>query len=73
MTALSISLSFDDPYHSPALPTGLHSMAEIVPHILTRHGISSSDKPNTTQPTLATNATDLSDVMAAGLESALAI
>ena len=72
MTALSISLSFVDSSHSAGLPTGIHHIAEIMPHVLARHGLSSCDRPNATQLTPAAQATDLSDVMLAGLESALA-
>ena len=72
MTTLSISLSVLDPPPHPNLPSGVQHIAEIMPHVLARHGLSSSDRPNAMQLTPATKATDLSDVMIASLESALA-
>ena len=72
MTTLSISLSFVDPPPHPTLPSGVHHIAEIIPHVLTRHGLSSSDRPNTMQLTPATKTTELFDVIIASLESALA-
>ena len=69
MTSMQISLSTVDTPPHPTLPTNVHHIAEIMPHVLSRHGLPTSDKPNAMQPSPAT---DLFNVMIASLESALA-
>jgi hypothetical protein len=72
MTTLKTSPSFVDSGRCTKLPARVHHISEIMPHVLARHGFASSDEPNATQPTPATNAIDLFDVMIACLEEALA-
>jgi hypothetical protein len=46
MTSLQISLTFINSPHSPTLPTGVHHIAEIMPHVPTCHGLSSENASN---------------------------
>jgi hypothetical protein len=72
MITISISMKWADPPPRPNLHARVHHISEIMPHVLASHGLASSDQPNVTQPTPATNATDLFDAMFACLEEALA-
>jgi hypothetical protein len=40
ITKISISLSWIDPPPHHSLPAGLHHIAEIMPHVLDRYGLS---------------------------------
>ncbi len=72
ITKISISLCWVDPPPHPNLPTGLHHIAEIMPHVLARHGLSPDQEPESVPPAKATEATDLFNVTICCLESALA-
>jgi hypothetical protein len=70
MTMLSISLTFDDTTHRPALPAGVHHIAEIMPAILASQGLSMPDDANV-KPTVAASEVVIG-VMLDALEAALA-
>jgi hypothetical protein len=72
MTALSISLSFVGPSPLPSPPAGLYHIAEIMPHVLDRYGLSLDQEPDSVPPAKAREATDVFDVTISCLESALA-
>ena len=67
ITKVSISLTWVETVPHPNLPAGVHSMSEIMPHVLAAHGLDAVSE----QPTAASMATDF-EVMIAVLESALA-
>jgi len=71
MPTLKTSLSVVGSPPRPTLPSGLYHISEILPHVHTRHGLSSSDKPHPVRPP-APNANDFFNVMITSLESALA-
>ena len=68
------SLTLFDGSHYPARPAGVHHIAEIVPHVLDRYGLSLEPEqdPNAERPTSSIEAIDLFDVMIACLEEASA-
>ena len=45
MITIRISMSWVDPPPRPTLPAGVHSMAEIMPQVLDRYGMSLDRSP----------------------------
>ena len=72
MITIRISMTLIDPPPHPNLPAGVHHIAEIMPHVLERHGLSPKQEPDSVPPAIATEATDIFDVTISCLESALA-
>ena len=74
MITTSISMTWVDPPPLPNLTAGVHHIAEIMPHVLDRYGLSlgPGQDLNAERPTSSIEAIDLFDVMIACLEEALA-
>jgi hypothetical protein len=61
---------FRRPNAKPHLPTGIHHIAKIMPHVLARYGLSLGQEPESVLPAKATEATELFDVAISSLKSA---
>jgi hypothetical protein len=70
ITKTSISLSWVEPPPLPNLPADAHHIAEIMPAVLDRYGLSLEleQDPNSERPAPSIEAIDLFDVMIACLE-----
>jgi len=71
MITIGISITWVDPPPHPTLQPGVHHIAEIMPAVLTSHGLAMPDDANVKQPTVAASEVVIA-VMLDALEAALA-